>query len=241
MKTDVSEQMRYERTDPLIGPAARARLADTHILIVGVGGVGGWCAEALVRTGARRLTLVDDDTVAASNLNRQCQATVAALGRPKVEALRERLLTIDPAARIDARAERFPGAEPGVYGAQIVVDAIDSVPCKAELILRALAAGVPLFSSMGAALRTDPTKVVRCRFDRVTGDGLARALRQRFKRLGVRPCGRFRCVCSTEPPAVLPTRASLMPVTAAFGLALAAEVVDAVGCGIISAEKGEQG
>ena len=208
----------------------RRRLARTHILIVGVGGVGSWCAEALVRTGARHLTLIDDDTVAVSNLNRQAQAIVATVGRPKVEALRERLLSIDPEASVAALNERFaPQSPEGLFGAHIVVDAIDSVADKAELILRATEAGIPIFSSMGAALRRDPTRIAICRFDKVSGDGLARALRQRFKRMGRWPAKPFTCVCSTESPASTPVRASLMPVTAAFGLSLAAEVVEAVG------------
>jgi tRNA A37 threonylcarbamoyladenosine dehydratase len=225
---------RYARTDPLIGPDVRARLARVPIVLVGVGGVGSWCAEALVRTGARRLTLVDDDRVVASNLNRQCEATVETLGRAKVDAMRERLLAIDPDAVIEARCERFtPETAPGLYGAAVVVDAIDSVASKAELLLRATEAGAGVVSSMGAALRSDPTKVVVRRFDKVTGDGLARALRQRFKRLGRWPSAPFPCVCSTELPAPLAERASLMPVTAAFGLALASEVLRIVKCDII--------
>jgi tRNA A37 threonylcarbamoyladenosine dehydratase len=230
---------RYARTDPLIGPDVRARLARVPIVLVGVGGVGSWCAEALVRTGARRLTLVDDDRVVASNLNRQCEATVETLGRAKVDAMRERLLAIDPDAVIEARCERFtPETAPGLYGAAVVVDAIDSVASKAELLLRATEAGAGVVSSMGAALRSDPTKVVVRRFDKVTGDGLARALRQRFKRLGRWPSAPFPCVCSTELPVPLAERASLMPVTAAFGLALASEVLRIVKCDIIPGNDG---
>ena len=100
-------------------------------------------------------------------------------------------------------------------------------------MLDATEAGVPIVSSMGAALRLDPTKVVVRRFDRVEGDGLARALRQRFKRLGRHPAAPFRCVCSLEPPHPAAGRAhgvkgSVMPVTCAFGMALAAEVVAAL-------------
>ena len=197
-----------------------------RIAVFGVGGVGSWCAEALVRSGARRLVLVDDDTVAPSNLNRQCEATVATLGAAKVDAMRERLLSIDPDAEIEARRERF---EPGsaLPEADFVVDAIDSVDAKAALILAATEAGVPVASSMGAALRIDPTKVEVRRFDKVEGDALARALRRRFRSLGRFPAARFRAVCSSEPPAAIGVRGSVMQVTAAFGMALAAEVVRA--------------
>ena len=125
----------------------------------------------------------------------------------------------------------------------MIVDAIDSVDCKAELILGATEAGVSLVSSMGAALRLDPTKVKVTRFEKVEGDGLARALRQRFRKLGRFPKGRFSCVWSTEPSMecgprclfctsgqetaspFLVGKGSIMPVTATFGMCLASEAI----------------
>ena len=204
------------------------RLAEKRIAVVGVGGVGSWCAEALLRSGARRLVLIDDDTVALSNLNRQCEAVESTLGRVKVEAMKDRLLSIDSSAEIEARRERFEPGSP-LPEADLIIDAIDSVDAKAALILAATEKGVPIVSSMGAALRLDPTKVEVRRFDKVEGDGLARALRQRFKRMGRHPARRFSAVCSTEPPAKLDVRGSLMQVTAAFGMALASEAVRIIG------------
>ena len=215
---------RLERALPLVGEKALARLAGARIAVFGVGGVGSWCAEALVRSGARRLLLIDDDTVAPSNLNRQCEATFSTLGRPKVDAMRERLLEIVPDAEVETCRVRF-GPDSPLPRADFIVDAIDSVAAKASLILSAAKQGVPIVSSMGAALRTDPTKVVVRRFDRIAGDGLAKALRQRFKKLGEYPPRRFLAVCSLELPAKIGLRASLMQVTAVFGMALAAEVV----------------
>ena len=225
------------RSAALLGAEAMARLASARVLVVGVGGVGSWCAEALVRTGVGHLTLVDDDKVAPSNVNRQCPATARTLGRPKVEVMRERLLEINPDGDFAAVCGRYPAATPSLRleDFDVVADAIDSVDCKAELILAATAAGVPLLSSMGAARRLDPTKVVVRRFDKVEGDGLARALRQRFRKLGRFPARRFGCVCSTEPMRPMPSAApgepaskgSLMPVTCAFGMALAAETARA--------------
>lgn len=222
------------RTAALLGEEALARLAAARVAVVGVGGVGSWCAEALARTGVGHLTLVDDDVVVPSNVNRQCPATAKTLGRFKVEALRERLLDINPDGDVVAVSGRYPSETPDLrlqdFG--LVVDAIDSVDCKAELILAATAADVPILSSMGAARRLDPTKVVIRRFDKITGDGLARALRQRFKKLGRFPARRFDCVCSTEPMQSVRTastgavpKGSMMPVTCAFGMALAAEAV----------------
>ena len=217
------------RSAALLGAEAMKRLAAARVLVVGVGGVGSWCAEALVRTGIGNLTLMDDDVVVASNLNRQCPATVAALGRPKVEAMRDRLLSIDPSADVAARAERFTGAE-DIGGFDVVVDAIDSVACKAALVLKAVDGGTPVVSSMGAALRVDPTKVRVTRFAKVEGDGLARALRRRFRADGRVPPA-FDCVWSTEAPRDCAERGSLMQVTATFGMCLASRAVDlCLGC-----------
>ena len=207
-----------------------ARLQRARVVVIGVGGVGSWCAEALVRTGVGHVTLVDDDLVASSNVNRQCPATAKTLGHPKVEAMRERLLEINPDCDVVALCERYVGGRDVLVALRfdLVVDAIDSVDCKAELILNATEAGVPIVSSMGAALRLDPTRVVVKRFDKVEGDGLARALRQRFKKLGRFPKAKFSCVCSDEPPAEQSgksVKGSLMPVTCAFGMALAAEAL----------------
>ena len=209
---------------------------------MGVGGVGSWCAEALVRTGVGHLTLMDDDVVAASNVNRQCPATSKTIGRPKVEALAERLREINPAADIIPIPQRYPShlSAPSptstlstfsTLSTLLLIDAIDSVDCKARLILDAFAAGVPVLSSMGAALRTDPTKVRVTRFEKVEGDGLARALRQRFRKLGEFP-GKFSCVWSAEQPGrIAPDqpKGSLMPVTATFGMCLAAEALRLLG------------
>ena len=234
---------RFSRSAALLGDVAMRKLADAHVLVVGVGGVGSWCAEALVRTGLGHITLVDDDSVAESNVNRQCPATAMTIGRPKVEAMAERLREICPACEVAAANARYPSSSVSCLKSfDLVVDAIDSVDCKAELILAATEAGVPLVSSMGAALRLDPTKVTVTRFEKVAGDGLARALRQRFRRMGRWPKGRFSSVWSQEAPVsatqrgrcgygekadgACETKGSLMPVTATFGMCLASEAIE---------------
>jgi len=219
------------RTVALVGEAAVRRLASARVAVVGVGGVGGWCAEALARTGVGRLTIVDDDVVVPSNVNRQCAATADAMGRPKVEAMRDRLLAVNPSCEVEAVRARWPGGLPAGFSIgnfDCVVDAIDSVDCKADLLLAATDAGVPVVSSMGAALRLDPTKVVVREFSKVSGDGLARALRRRFKAVGRFPTSPIACVCSPELPresAVPGVKGSFMPVVCAFGMALAAEAL----------------
>ena len=232
----------FVRSAALLGADALSRLARARVLVVGVGGVGSWCAEALVRTGLGAVALMDDDLVAASNVNRQCPATSLTVGAPKVEAMKERLLAVNPECRVDAASARFEDfssvGEMGEF--DLVVDAIDSVPCKAELILGATERGIPIVSSMGAALRSDPTKVCVTSFEKVVGDGLARALRHRFKSINRFPASRFPCVWSTEPaistphppstihhPSPLP-KGSLMQVTATFGMCLAGETIKAI-------------
>ena len=230
---------RFERSRALLGDAAFTRLTSAHVAVFGVGGVGGWCAEALLRTGIRRLTLIDDDAVAPSNINRQRQATPATIGRPKVEVLRELLLAIVPEAQITALTERYTPQNANTFenlikSADVIIDAIDSVDCKAHLIRHCTECvadrGKPiLLSSMGAALRTDPTKIRTAPFHKVTGDGLARALRNRFRKDGV-ALPRHPCVYSEEPPKALPdsSKGSIMPVTCAFGMALAALAINQI-------------
>ena len=223
--------MDFSRSIALLGEDAFNRLAHMHVAVVGIGGVGSWCAEALIRTGLLHLTIMDDDLVAPSNINRQCPALASTIGQSKVNALRDRLLAINPAAEITALSERYTAALPTQTPLDFIVDAIDSVPCKAELILASTAADIPIVSSMGAALRFDPTQVEVKRFDKVTGDGLARALRQRFRKLGRFPAKHFNCVTTRELPRHLddPTvKGSLMPVTATFGMTLAAEVIRSI-------------
>jgi tRNA A37 threonylcarbamoyladenosine dehydratase len=222
---------RLERTAALLGEASTRRLGGAKVLVVGVGGVGGWCAEALARTGIGSITVMDDDTVAPSNLNRQCPALVFTLGQPKVEAMKARLEAISGDIEVvaDSRRYRADSDFHDLAGFDVVVDAIDSVDCKAALILNAFEAGVPVISSMGAAFRTDPTRVKITRFDKVEGDGLAKALRTRFRRLERYP-GKFECVWSDEPKVQCAgeDKGSVMQVTATFGMCLASAAVRAV-------------
>jgi len=227
------------RTELLLGEDAMRALAAARVLIVGTGGVGSWCAEALVRSGVCHLTLVDSDRVAPSNVNRQLMATPTTVGELKVEALRRLLLAVNPAAEIEALPVRYAPTDGLDFTRfDIVVDAIDSVDCKAHLIRAALEVpGVTLFSSMGAACKTDVFRLRRSEFRKVEGDGLARALRQRFKKDGAWPCRAFTCVWSDEPraenrgtPRADEPRANgtVMHVTAAFGLALAGLAIEAL-------------
>lgn len=229
------------RSTLLLGDEAMGRIRKAKVILFGVGGVGSWCAEGLVRSGIRHLTIVDSDVVAPSNCNRQLMATVSTIGVAKVEALRRRLLEVAPGADITPirsvfsaeRAEDFH-----LEGYDYVIDAIDSLSDKAELILRATAIpSVTLFSSMGAALKIDPTKIRVSEFWEVRGCPLGAALRKKLRRSGTLPGKKFLCVYDDEvlqnmgeTPEVDPSstwdgakasiNGSLAHITAIFGMTL---------------------
>jgi len=192
----------FNRTELLLGAEAMETLRRARVAVFGIGGVGSWCAEALGRTGVGHLTLVDGDTVSVSNINRQLIATTSTIGCAKVEVMAERLLDINP--DIDLRTIRgvFTPENVGQWNLgdyDVVVDAIDSVAAKAALILEVTAQkDTRLVSSMGAALKSDPTRIEVAEFWKVYGCPLARALRDRFKKAGVKPRRKFRCVFSPE-------------------------------------------
>ena len=250
----------FSRSEALLGSETMESLRTKRVILFGVGGVGSWCAEALIRTGLTHLTIVDGDMVQPSNINRQLPATRETLGRPKVEVLKERLLTINPEAEINAIHKMYePTPNPSLKGGgnnksfpsgedlgealstyDYVIDAIDSVAAKADLIIRATRTrGVKIFCSMGAALRLDPTKVTTGELMDIKGDALAKAVRARMKKMGVKPYRKVQCVYSTENAlriqstdrstdrvqTELPTKGSLMQVTAVFGCTLASMVI----------------
>ena len=233
------EQAIFRRAELLLGDEGMSRIAEKRVIIFGVGGVGSWCAESLVRSGIRKLTIVDSDCVSVTNINRQLMATTKTVGQVKVDALRERLLTINPSAEITALQQVFNADSASQFGLEeydYIIDAIDSLKDKALLILLACQTKAKLFSSMGAALKLDPTRIKTAEFWKVTGDPLARALRNRFKRDKQFPKRKFQCVFSDE---LLENKmpidpddkgnGSIVHITAIFGMMLAGLVVqDAV-------------
>lgn len=226
------------RTRLLVGDDAARRLSDIKVIVFGVGGVGSWCVEGLVRSGVRRVTIVDPDCVCPSNVNRQLMATAQTIGRVKVDALKEHLLCINPEAEIDARHTAFCADTAGQFDLaeyDYVVDAIDSLQDKMLLIRTACDAGVRLYSSMGAARKLDPTRVSVAEFWKVQGCPLARSLRQGFKKSGMLPSRKFQCVYSDElldnagTPQEPRANGSMVHITAVFGFTLAGLVIgDAV-------------
>lgn len=192
------------RTERLVGTEALKRLADARVILFGVGGVGSWCAESLVRSGIGHLTLVDPDCVDITNINRQLPATLETVGRPKVEVLKERFATINPACEVTALQERYTlGADFHLSGYDVIIDAIDSLTDKANLILEASATQGGFFSAMGAACKMDPTKIRVAEFFEVRGCPLGAALRKRLRKNGTLPAKPFLCVYDEE---VLPNQ-----------------------------------
>ncbi len=233
------EQAIFRRAELLLGDEAMSRIAEKRVIIFGVGGVGSWCAESLVRSGITKLTIVDSDCVSVTNINRQLMATTKTVGQVKVDALKERLLTINPSAEITALQQVFNADSASQFGLEeydYIIDAIDSLKDKALLILLACQTKAKLFSSMGAALKLDPTRIKTAEFWKVTGDPLARALRNRFKRDKQFPKRKFQCVFSDEllqnQKPIDPDdkgNGSIVHITAIFGMMLAGLVAqDAV-------------
>ena len=210
-----------------------SRIAEKRVIVFGVGGVGSWCAESLARSGIKHLTIVDSDIVCTSNINRQLMATTETVGQVKVEVLKERLLSINPSAEITAIHEFFTAETAESFHLDTydyIIDAIDSLKDKAHLILMACQTEATFFSSMGAALKLDPTHIKIAEFWKVQGDPLARVLRKKFKHDGQYPARKFLCVYSDE--LIEPKgegKGSLVHITAIFGHMLAGLVVqDAV-------------
>lgn len=191
----------FNRTRLLLGDEMMNRMDETRVIIFGVGGVGSWCAEGLVRSGMGHLTIVDSDRVCITNVNRQMMATSKTIGTVKVEALKERLLEINPDVEINAIQAIYSEETASQFDLDsfdYVIDAIDSLKDKASLILHATRSKSKFFSSMGAALKLDPMKVKVAEFWQVKGCPLARALRQRFKKKKEYPRKKFLCVYSEE-------------------------------------------
>ena len=185
----------------LLGDEAMNSLAAKRVIIFGVGGVGSWCAESLIRSGIIHLTIVDSDRVSVTNINRQLMATTLTVGQVKVDALKKRLLSINPSAQIITIEKVFNEESADTFDLDsydYIIDAIDSLKDKALLILLATKTNAKFFSSMGAALKIDPTRIRVTEFWNVKGDPLARMLRKRFKQNGQYPSHKFQCVYSDE-------------------------------------------
>jgi len=216
-----------QRTELVLGSEALEKLKNSRVAVFGIGGVGGYAVEALVRGGVGKLTLVDGDTIAESNINRQIIALHSTIGEYKAETAKKRALDINPGAKITAYN--------GFYSADVasdfdfaefdyIVDAIDRVTDKLEIITRAKAAGVPVISCMGAGNKLDPTKFEVADIYKTSVCPLARVMRAELKKRGVES---LKVVYSKEPPVKTEQRTpgSVSFVPSVAGLIIAGEVI----------------
>ena len=192
----------FSRTELLLGKPAMERLAGCRVAVFGIGGVGGYVCEALARSGVGTLDLIDDDKVCLSNINRQIIATNKTVGKYKTDVMKERILDINPDAKVNTfkcfflpeNASDFPFDK---Y--DYVVDAIDTVTAKIELVIQCQNSGVPIISSMGAGNKLDPTKFRVADIYKTQMDPLAKVMRRELKKRGVK---KLKVVYSEEEPVV---------------------------------------
>ncbi len=190
----------FQRTELLLGKEVMEKIATKNVIIFGIGGVGSWCAESLVRSGIRKLTIVDSDLICITNINRQLHATTQTVGEVKTEALKNRLLEINPSAEIQTiqkiyNPESSDSFELDSY--DFIIDAIDSLSNKIHLIRKATRTNAVFFSSMGASLKLDPTKIRVAEFWKVKGCPLGHIVRKKIRK-GDLPAKKFMCIYSEE-------------------------------------------
>lgn len=216
----------FSRTELLLGEAAIEKLNKSRVIIFGVGGVGGYVAEALARSGVGNITIVDKDTVSESNINRQIIALHSTVGRDKVEVLKERMEDINPDINVDARrcfflpdnAEEFDFSK---Y--DYVVDAVDTVTAKLQIIVQAKEANVPVISAMGAGNKVCPEKFEVADIYKTEVCPLAKVMRRELKKRGIK---KLKVVYSKEEPVYKGrTPGSIAFAPSVAGLIMAAEVV----------------
>ena len=218
----------YSRTRMVLGDEAVQKLKKARVIIFGVGGVGGYALEAMVRAGVGKITAVDSDTVAPSNLNRQVIATTDAIGRKKVDVAKERALSINPCIDFEAICCFYSDETKGEFDLSkydYVIDAIDYVPGKIALVEAAKSSGTPIISAMGAGNKLDPTRFKVADISKTYSDPLARAVRTRLKKLGITS---LKVVFSDEEPTLsagerVPGSLSFVPSVA--GLIIGGEVI----------------
>jgi len=216
----------FSRTIGLLGEEAVRYLQNCHVAVFGVGGVGGFAAEALVRTGIGKIDIIDKDTVCESNLNRQIIALHSTIGRDKVDVMKERMLDINPNVVVNAHKCFFLPETRSLFDFSqydYIVDAVDTVTAKLELVMAAEEVGVPIISSMGAGNKLDPTAFEVADIYKTSVCPLARVMRRELKKRNVK---HLKVVYSKEEPVVrreTPASAAFVPSVA--GLIIAGEVI----------------
>ena len=190
----------FSRTELLFGKEAMGKLANSRVAVFGIGGVGGYTVEALVRSGIGKLDLIDDDKVCLTNLNRQIIATRSTIGKYKVDVMRDRILDINPKAEVNVhKCFYLPETRDEFDFSQYdyVVDAVDTVTAKIQLVMEAREAGAPIISSMGAGNKLDPTAFQVADIYKTSVCPLAKVMRRELKKRGIK---KLKVVYSQETP-----------------------------------------
>ncbi len=217
---------RFSRTRGLIGDEAMKKLWQSRVAVFGIGGVGGYACEALVRAGIGAIDLIDKDQVDITNLNRQIIASRSTIGRDKVEVMRERILDIDPEIQVKTYKCFFlPETEFDFTPYDYVVDAIDTVTAKIDLIVRAREAGIPVISSMGTGNKLEPGSFEVAPIGKTSVCPLAKVMRRELRKRGITD---IKALYSKEEPvkqAGPGAPASISFVPSAAGLMIAGEVI----------------
>lgn len=225
---------RFLRTEALLGSASMEKLKNSRVIVFGVGGVGGYTVEALARSGVGTIDVVDPDTVAKSNINRQIIALEETVGRKKIEVIKERILSINPNVKVTAfdvfyMPDNAQEIDLSVY--DYIVDAIDTVPAKVDIICRAKELGIPVISSMGFGNKLNPTMIEVADLSKTSVCPLARTMRRLLKEKGIT---HLKTVYTKETPrkpqgemdlSSKPTVASIAFVPSVAGLVIASEVI----------------
>ena len=217
---------RFSRTEALLGEKAMERLKKARVAVFGIGGVGGHVVEALVRSGVGAVDIVDSDKVCLSNLNRQIIATESSIGKYKVDVMKERILDINPEAVVNVhKCFYLPETKEEFDFSQYsyVVDAVDTVTAKIQLVMEAEEAGVPIISSMGAGNKLDPTAFQVADIYKTSVCPLAKVMRRELKKRGIK---KLKVVYSREQPVVknaVPASVAFVP--SVVGLIIAGEVI----------------
>ena len=217
---------RFSRTEALLGEQAMEKLKKARVAVFGIGGVGGHVVEALVRSGVGAVDIVDSDKVCLSNLNRQIIATESSIGKYKVDVMKERILDINPEAVVNVhKCFYLPETKEEFDFSQYsyVVDAVDTVTAKIQLVMEAEEAGVPIISSMGAGNKLDPTAFQVADIYKTSVCPLAKVMRRELKKRGIK---KLKVVYSKEQPVVknaVPASVAFVPSVA--GLIIAGEVI----------------
>ena len=219
--------MRFSRSEAIYTKAGQNKLEHSSVIVFGVGGVGGYVCESLARSGISDFVLIDSDKVEITNINRQIVATLDTLDKSKVEVMKERILSINKEAKVEANQKFYLPENSGEFdfsGVSYIIDCVDTVSAKLSIVHRAKELNIPVISAMGAGNKLDPTKLEVCDIYKTSVDPICKLMRRELKKLGI---SKLKVVYSKEEPIKTenrtPTSNAFVP--PAMGLVIASEVV----------------